>query len=138
FSSWENDWQQLPGPYHFDPALEAGFVPWRYYLASRTFVTDATNVYVSPRTCTSLWKFGMAATKPTKCSLTKPSTQIVYKTVRYKATIRVRVKKRVRVKGKWVVRTVVVKRTVTKTKQVPKAVTTKTTRDPEPLSARAT
>jgi hypothetical protein len=134
----ENDWQQLSATYHFNPAYELGFVPWRYYLATRTFVSDATTVFLSPGTCTSLWKYGMAATKPTKCSVTTTTTQIVNKTVRYKATVRTRVKKRVRVKGKWIVRTVVVKRTVTKTKQVPQAVTTTTTGDPEPCYDGAT
>jgi hypothetical protein len=80
----------------------------------------------------------MAATKPTKCSVTKTLDPDRLQDRLYKATVLKRVKKRVRVKGKWVTRTVVVKRTVTKTKQVPQAVTTTTTGDPEPCYDGAT
>jgi hypothetical protein len=128
----ESDWQQLSVSYGFDPNWELGFVPFSYYLGSRTIVEDASTVFLSPRTCLSLLQFGRANPKPTKCSAIETHTTIVYKTVRYKTTVSVRVKRRMRVNGKWVVGTVVVKRTVWKTKQVPQAVTTSTTGAPEP------
>lgn len=96
----QNDWNTLAAQFRFDPSYELGFVPWRYWLASR-LIADGGNVeFLSPTVCWNLEQFGVAPLKPTKCTplVSQQTTRIV--TERYRVTVRVKVR------GKWVTKKV--------------------------------
>lgn len=96
----QTDWNARASQYQFDPLVELGFVPFQYYISSRTVVADANHVFVSPTACWNLDQFGMATVKPTKCQSVVTQTTTKLLPQRYRVTVRVKVK------GRWLKRTV--------------------------------
>lgn len=104
----ETEWNTFAAQHGIDPAVELGYVPFRY-TASRTISSGGDVAFLAPTVCSNLQQFGLAPLKPTKCE--QPVSQTITVAQRYRATIRVRVQ------GRWV------KRTVWRTRRVRRTVT---------------
>jgi hypothetical protein len=112
-----NDWAQLAAQQGFDPNAFSTWVAYWYYGDTRTISRDSDIAHISPRVCRDLWRYGMAAVKPTKCPTVTRQTKTVVRTI----TVTRKVRGRVKVKGKW--------KTAIKTIRVPKKVTRQVTQD---------
>jgi hypothetical protein len=100
------DWGLLAAQHNVDPAAELGYVPfWIHTLNGVAIGAPFADTYteISPLVCAHLNDFAVAATKPTKCSVTSDVAQYTTRTVRTKVTIAKRV--RVKVRGRFVFRT---------------------------------
>jgi hypothetical protein len=108
----DNDWATLAANEGFDPEQFSSWVVYYYDPDDNTVYEDADIAHMPPRICRSLWTYGKAALKPTKCPTTVEQTKTVVTTIRVAKRVRVRVK----VAGKWkyVIRTVRVPRKVTR------------------------
>jgi hypothetical protein len=93
----DNDWATLAAKEGFDPNTLDTWVVYWYRSDSRTFAQNSDIAHMSPGICRSLWEYGKAPVKPTKCPTVVRQTSIV------KTTIKVpkRVTRRVKVRGKW-------------------------------------
>jgi hypothetical protein len=111
----DNDWATLAAKEGFDPDVFSSWVVYHYKPTDNTVFEDANIAHMPPRICRSLWNYGKAAQKPTKCPTVVQRTKTVVTTVRVAKRMRVRVK----VAGKWKY----VWRTVRVSKRVKKAVT---------------
>src|SRR5580765_3216923 len=100
----DNDWATLAANEGFDPEQFSSWVVYYYDPDDNTVYEDADIAHMPPRICRSLWAYGKAALKPTKCPTTVEQTKTVVTTIRVAKRVRVRVK----VAGKWkyVIRTV--------------------------------
>lgn len=107
----QNDWNNLAGQWGFDPTVELGFVPFYYWIASRTVGEGGDTAFLSPTVCWNLEQFGIANPKPTKCQpvVSNQTTQAV--TQRYRVTVRVKAHGKVHTERVWRMR--VVQQTVT-------------------------
>ena len=117
----DNDWSIFAQQQHFDPTIELGFVPGgSYWLATRTLVANADQMFLGPKVCLGLQQFGFAAIKPTKCQPTVTRATTTYVKKRYRAAL-------------WkIVDGKRVKRYVWRTKRVPETVTTSSLGPPAP------
>jgi hypothetical protein len=113
----ENDWAHLAAEQGFDPNAFSSWVVFWNFSDTRTISRDSDIAHISPRVCRDLWRYGMAAVKPTKCPTVTHQTTKVVRTI----VVTKKVKARVKVKGKW--------KTVIKTIRVPKKVTHQVTQD---------
>src|SRR5436305_346740 len=72
------DWGVLAAQQGFDSATELGYVPFWIRMSNGVQVGGPlADVFteLSPRVCTSLATFALAATKPTKCTVTRTAPQ---------------------------------------------------------------
>jgi hypothetical protein len=113
----ENDWAHLAAEQGFDPNTFATWVSFWYYGDTRTISRNSDIAHISPRVCRDLWRYGMAAVKPTKCPTVTHRTKTVVTTIMVSKKVRAKVK----VKGKW--------KTVIKSIRVPKKVKRQVTQD---------
>lgn len=107
------DWETLARRAEFDaelvqgyvaiPAVGTGAVAWPW---------PATEAQLAPAVCEPLWRYGMAAQKPTMCDATRSEQVEGTATVRYRTTVPVTTRVRVRTAGKWTSKLVVKRKPV--------------------------